>query len=107
MLFVVTPLLMIHYMAHGILTEPVLNMVNIGECFDSFRGEYSTHDCSIAQSKSDCRSRGLQGAQLGHASLAGIYHEIISVAISPSSTGSRRAVVSYWLKYMHKYWLPA
>ena len=37
--------------------------------------------------------------QLGHLTFMEIDHEIISTA-----TDSRRAVVSYWWKYVHKYW---
>ena len=33
-----------------------------------------------------------------------IDHEIISMVILPFPD-SRRAVVSYWQKYVHKYWL--
>ena len=42
--------------------------------------------------------------QLSHITFVEIDHEITSTGFSPS-TGLRRTVVSYWWKYVHKYWL--
>ena len=52
---------------------------------------------------SDCRSRGLKfESQLGNITFVEIDHEIISMVILPTSADSRRAVVIYWRKYVHK-----
>ena len=51
---------------------------------------------------SECRSRGRKFEfQLAMV----IDHEIISTVNNLPSGSSRRAVVSYWQKYVHKYWL--
>ena len=57
---------------------------------------------------SDCRPRGRKfESQLGHIPTMEIDHAIISTVIPTPSADSRRAVVTYWQKYVHANWLTA
>ena len=57
--------------------------------------------CSTGDQEGAC----LIPASSGNSLFMEIYHEIFSKVILFPSTDSRRVVVSFWRKNVHKYWL--